>query len=45
MNTPAIKDIGNKIKKSIDLADDKTIKMIYAMQPISELVRVGFFSK
>jgi len=27
----AIKDIRKEIKKSIDLADDKTVKMIYAM--------------
>ena len=31
MNTPAIKNIRSEIKKSIDLADDKTVKMIYAM--------------
>jgi len=31
MTPSAIKDIRKEIKKSIDLADDKTVKMIYAM--------------
>ncbi len=36
MGTAAIKDIRNEIKKSIDLADDKTVKMIYAILEVEQ---------
>ncbi|MCD6012113.1 MAG: hypothetical protein K0Q79_1975 [Flavipsychrobacter sp.] len=32
----AIKDIRREVKKSIDLADDKTVKMIYAMLEVEQ---------
>ena len=36
MNTAAINDIRKEIKKNIDLADDKTVKMIYAMLEVEQ---------
>lgn len=36
MGTSAIKDIRKEIKKSIDLANDKTVKMIYAMLEVEQ---------
>jgi hypothetical protein len=36
MSTVAIKDIRKEIKKNIDLADDKTVRMIYAMLEVEQ---------
>ena len=36
MGAAAIKDIRKEIKKSIDLADDKTVKMIYAILEVEQ---------
>ena len=36
MNATVIKDIRKEIKKSIDHADDKTVKMIYAMLEVEQ---------
>jgi hypothetical protein len=36
MNTAAIKDIRKEIKKNIDFADDKTVRMIYAMLEVEQ---------
>lgn len=36
MSTAAIKDIRKEIKKSIDLANDKTVKMIYPMLEVEQ---------
>jgi hypothetical protein len=36
MNTTAIKEIKKEIKKNIDHADDKTVKMIYAMLEVEQ---------
>ena len=36
MSSPAIKNIRKEVKKHIDLADDKTVKMIYAMLEVEQ---------
>ena len=36
MNVTAIKDIRKEVKKYIDFADDKTVKMIYAMLEVEQ---------
>lgn len=36
MAVAVIKDIRKEIKKSIDLADDKTVKMIYAILEVEQ---------
>ena len=36
MSTNAIKEIRKEVKKHIDFADDKTVKMIYAMLEVEQ---------
>lgn len=36
MNTVGIKGLRQEIKRSIDFADDKTVKMIYAMLEVEQ---------
>jgi len=36
MNTIAKKDLRKEVKKYIDFADDKTVKMIYAMLEVEQ---------
>ena len=36
MNTTTINAIRKKIKENIDFADDKTVKMIYAMMEVEQ---------
>ncbi len=36
MNAAAIKDIRKEVKRYIDKADDKTVKMIYAMLEVEQ---------
>ena len=36
MSTSEIKDLRKEVKKHIDFADDKTVKMIYAMLEVEQ---------
>ena len=36
MDSTSIKDIRKVVKKNIDIADDKTVKMIYAMLEVEQ---------